>query len=139
MLDSERIQSLADIVEFLLQQIDLFMQTMTEEDFDLLDRTKKELENKISKNMSALPIIIACGGNYNSMEDMIYPVYSISMLGRVMVKSYDEEYTKQLNIEQMKELKQDLKELENVLKQKSNYQLVNNSLLFVNGKSSVIG
>lgn len=69
MLDSERIQSLADIVEFLLQQIDLFMQTMTEEDFDLLDRTKKELENKISKNMSALPIIIACGGNYNSMED----------------------------------------------------------------------
>lgn len=69
MLDSERIQSLADIVEFLLQQIDLYMQTMTEEDFDLLDRTKKELENKISKNMSALPIIIACGGNYNSMED----------------------------------------------------------------------
>lgn len=69
MLDSERIQSLADIVEILLQQIDLFMQTMTEEDFDLLDRTKKELENKISKNMSALPIIIACGGNYNSMED----------------------------------------------------------------------
>ena len=73
--------------------------------------------------------------NYNSMEDMIYPVYSISMLGRVMVKSYDEEYTKQLDIEQMKELRQDLKELEKLLQQKNNYQFVNNSLLFVNGKS----
>lgn len=69
MEDKEKIQALADIIQLLLQQIDLFTATLNEKDFELLEKAKKELENHISRNMSALPIIMACGGNYDSMED----------------------------------------------------------------------
>ena len=69
MEDKVKIQALADIIQSLLQQVDLFTATLNEKDFELLEKAKKELENHISKNMSALPIIMACGGNYDSMED----------------------------------------------------------------------
>lgn len=68
MEDKEKIQGLADIIQLLLQQVDLFITTLNKKDFELLKKAKKELENHISKNMSALPIIMACG-NYDSMED----------------------------------------------------------------------
>lgn len=69
MEDKEKIQGLADIIQLLLQQVDLFTTTLNKEDFKLLEKAKKELENHISRNMSALSIIMACGGNYDSMED----------------------------------------------------------------------
>lgn len=69
MEDKEKIQGLADIIQLLLQQVDLFTATLNEEDFELLKEAKETLENHISHNMSALPIIMACGGNYDSMED----------------------------------------------------------------------
>ena len=69
MENKEKIQTLADVIQSLLQQIDLFTISLSEEDFELLDEAKETLENHISKNMSALPLIMACGGNYDSMED----------------------------------------------------------------------
>lgn len=69
MEDKEKIQGLADIIQLLLQQVDLFTTTLNKEDFKLLEKAKKELENNISINMSSLPLIMACGGNYDSMED----------------------------------------------------------------------
>ena len=69
MEDKEKIQALADIIQLLLQQVDLFTATLNEKDFELLEKAKNTLENHISRNMSALPIIMACGGNYDSMED----------------------------------------------------------------------
>lgn len=69
MEDKEKIQLLADIMQSLLQQVDLFTTSLNKEDFELLQKAKKELKNHILTNMSALPIIIACGGNYDSMED----------------------------------------------------------------------
>lgn len=65
----EKIQGLADIIQLLLQQVDLFTATLNEKDFELLEEAKNTLENHISRNMSALPIIMSCGGNYDSMED----------------------------------------------------------------------
>ena len=69
MENKEKIQTLADMIQSLLQQIDLFTIALSEEDFELLDEAKKTLENHISHNMNALPLIMACGGNYDSMED----------------------------------------------------------------------
>lgn len=69
MEDKEKIQALADIIQLLLQQVDLFTATLNEKDFELLEKAKNTLENHISRNMSALSIIMACGGNYDSMED----------------------------------------------------------------------
>ena len=65
----ERIQQLSDTIKILLQQIDIFTIEIQKEDFELLEHTKKVLEDRISTNMSALPIIMACGGNYDSLED----------------------------------------------------------------------
>lgn len=69
MENKEKIQTLADVIQSLLQQIDLFTISLSEEDFELLEKAKNTLKNHISRNMSALPIIMACGGNYDSMED----------------------------------------------------------------------
>lgn len=65
----EKIQMVADIVQMLLEQVDMFTSTFTKDDFEILNLSKEELQNKISRNMSALPLIIACGGNYDSLED----------------------------------------------------------------------
>ena len=65
----ERIDGISSIITSLMQQVDLFTATLNEEDFKLLEEAKENLENHISHNMSALPIIMACGGNYDSMED----------------------------------------------------------------------
>lgn len=69
MENKEKIQTLADVIQSLLQQIDLFTISLSEEDFELLDEAKETLEKHISRNMSSLPLIMACGGNYDSMED----------------------------------------------------------------------
>lgn len=65
----EKVESLSIVLKELLQQVDMFTQTLTKEDFDLLEKAKEGLKNKISTNMSALPLIMACGGNYDSTED----------------------------------------------------------------------
>ena len=65
----EKVEALSFVLKELLQQVDMFTQPLTKEDFDLLEKAKKGLENKISKNMSALPLIMAFGGNYDSTED----------------------------------------------------------------------
>ena len=49
----ERIQQLSDTIKILLQQIDIFTIEIQKEDFELLEQTKKVLEDRISTNMSA--------------------------------------------------------------------------------------
>lgn len=44
MENKEKIQTLADVIQSLLQQIDLFTISLSEEDFELLDEAKETLE-----------------------------------------------------------------------------------------------
>ena len=108
MEDKEKIQALADIIQLLLQQVDLFTTTLNKEDFKLLEKAKKELKNHISRNMSALPLIMACGGNYDSMEDEM-KLKTLDLLIELMKTRI--EYR-----EKLKDQKENDKNKENILK-----------------------
>lgn len=108
MEDKVKIQTLADIIQSLLQQVDLFTTTLNKKDFELLEKAKKELENHISKNMSALPIIMACGGKYDSMEDEM-KLKTLDLLIELMKTRV--EYR-----EKLKEQKENDKNKEDILK-----------------------
>ena len=64
-----KVQILADKLDNTLMLIDSFMDSLNEEDFELLKEAKDSLEEKINMNNSALPLILACGGNYDDMVD----------------------------------------------------------------------
>ncbi len=65
----EKVQILADKLNNVLPLIDSFMNSLNDEDFELLKETKEVLKEKINTNNSALTLILACGGNYDDIED----------------------------------------------------------------------
>lgn len=76
--------------------------------------------------------------NRNSMYDAIFPIYTITKSGEVR-RSYSESsddgsYVKQLDNMQIKELEEDLNDLESLLEQTNNTQSTKNSYVVVNGK-----
>ena len=64
-----KIQILADRLTPLLQLVDGFMESLTDEDYKLLKETKDCLQDKINYGNSASVVIMALGGNYNDTED----------------------------------------------------------------------
>lgn len=65
----EKVETLAKIISDLMQEIDMFTLGIKEEDFELLEKAKEGLREKISRNKSALALIYALGGEYDSLED----------------------------------------------------------------------
>lgn len=65
----KRVKLIADTIEYLMKQIDLFVNQMTYEDIEILIESKEALKEKISRNESAMALIFALGGNYDSSED----------------------------------------------------------------------
>lgn len=64
-----KIQILADRITSVLPLIDGFMESMTNEDFELLEETKELLQDKINYGNSASVVIMALGGKYDDTED----------------------------------------------------------------------
>ena len=46
----ERVKLIADTIEYLMKQIDLFVSQMTYKDIEILIESKESLEEKISRN-----------------------------------------------------------------------------------------
>ena len=65
----KRIKLIADTIDYLMNQIDLFVNQMTYEDIEILIESKEALKEKISRNESAMALIFALGGDYDSSED----------------------------------------------------------------------
>ena len=64
-----KIQILADRLTPLLQLVDGFMESLTDEDYELLKEAKDCLQDKINYGNSASVVIMALGGNYDDTED----------------------------------------------------------------------
>lgn len=64
-----KIQILADKLISLLPLVDGFMESLTDEDYELLEEARNCLQDKISYGNSASVLIIALGGNYDDTED----------------------------------------------------------------------
>ena len=64
-----KIQILADRLTSLLQLVDGFMESLNDEDYELLKETRDCLQDKINYGNSASVVIMALGGNYNDTED----------------------------------------------------------------------
>lgn len=65
-----KIAELSVRIESLLNLVDMFANEV-ENDIDLLEEAKKTLQSKISHNESALAVILALGGDYDSSEDRL--------------------------------------------------------------------
>ena len=65
----KRVKLIADTIKHLMNQIDLFVNQMTYEDIEILIESKEALKEKISRNESAMALIFALGGDYDSSED----------------------------------------------------------------------
>ena len=63
-----KIQILADRLTPLLQLVDGFMESLTDEDYELLKETRDCLQDKINYGNSASVVIMALGGNYNGVR-----------------------------------------------------------------------
>ncbi len=64
-----KIQILADKLTSLLQLVDGFTESLTDEDYELLKETRACLQDKISYGNSASIVIMALGGDYDDTED----------------------------------------------------------------------
>ena len=65
----EKVQILADKLNGILPLLDSFMNSLNDEDFELLEESKQALKEKISTNNGAMALIYACGGTYDDTED----------------------------------------------------------------------
>lgn len=65
----EKVQILADKLNSIIPLIDSFANSLTEEEYELFVESKEVLEEKINHGLSALPLIMACGGDYDDTED----------------------------------------------------------------------
>lgn len=65
----EKVQILADKLINLLPLFDSFMESLSEEDLELLDECKETLTHRINRNNGAMALIYACGGSYDDTED----------------------------------------------------------------------
>lgn len=68
-MKEEKIQLLADVIQNLLQQVDMFTQTLTTEDVDLLDQAQEELQHKISIKRNGMVLFNALGVSSDTFED----------------------------------------------------------------------
>ena len=64
-----KIQILADRLQSLLPLVDIFVNNISDEDFELLETAKDGLQDKINYGNSASVVIMALGGNYDDTED----------------------------------------------------------------------
>lgn len=67
----EKVQILADKLQSLLPLVDIFVNSISDEDFELLETAREGLEDKINYGNSASVVIMALGGNYDDTEDRI--------------------------------------------------------------------
>ena len=65
----EKVQILADKLISTIPILDMFMESLSDEDFELLDECRDSLKDKININNSAQALIGACGGYYDDTED----------------------------------------------------------------------
>lgn len=65
----EKVQILADRLQSLLPLVDIFVNNISDEDFELLETAKDGLKDKINYGNSASVLIMALGGNYDDTED----------------------------------------------------------------------
>ena len=68
-MNKEKVEGLSIMIESLLQQIDIFAQTIEAEDMELLEEAKNQLENKISYKQSAFALYTAIGMNTDTTEE----------------------------------------------------------------------
>ena len=91
-----KIQILADKIMSLLPLVDGIMESMDNEDFELLEETKKCLKEKINYGNSVSVVIMALGGNYDDTEDRMKIKTLDSLIELIKArKEYRQELLKQ--------------------------------------------
>lgn len=74
-----KIQALANIIQDLIQQVDVFTQCLTSNDFEILEEAQEALIKKINYKKSAATLLLAVGGDPDT-EDDEYKLKTMNML-----------------------------------------------------------
>lgn len=67
--EKDKIEALAIVIKDLLQQVDVFTQVLTSNDFKLLETAADSLYEMISYKQSAATLLYAIGGNPDTEDD----------------------------------------------------------------------
>ena len=67
--EKDKIEALAIVIKDLLQQVDVFTQLLTSNDFKLLETAADSLYEMISYKQSAATLLYAIGGNPDTADD----------------------------------------------------------------------
>lgn len=99
----EKVQALSNVIQDLIQQVDIFTQFLTTNDFELLEEAQQILQNKINYKQSAAVLVYAMGGNPDTEEDE-YKLKTLNMLIDFMKLriEYKEQMTKKRQEEKNK-------------------------------------
>lgn len=65
----QKAEVLATRINSILPLIDMFANTLSSEDIDMLKETQQAMLDKIRTNNAAMAVIMACGGKYDDTED----------------------------------------------------------------------
>ena len=65
----QKIQAMSDVIQNLLQQVDIFTQVLTKDDFEILEEVENTLKEKISYKQSASVLLYAIGADADTTED----------------------------------------------------------------------
>ncbi len=113
MTSQERSQVLADKLQPLLMVVDIFVQELEDEDFELLEESKNILKNHISLQHSAITLTMAFGINTDTFDEE-YKLKTLEQLIEFLKirRNYYEDMKKHL--ENQKNIEQNRKELMNI-------------------------
>lgn len=102
----QRIQILADQLQSFLMITDSFMENLTDEDYDLLSKTKHPIQANINIKQSAAPLMTAFGIEHDTTEEKYRLKTVLAIENLLMVRK---EYKKAL----IKKNKDDLEQQKN--------------------------
>lgn len=101
----QKVQAIADVIQSLLQQVDIFTQVLTKEDFEILEEAKSSLKEKISYKQSAMPLLFAIGADPDTTEDEM-KLKTINLLIE-LIKARIEFREEMLKLQESNQKKQD--------------------------------
>ena len=82
-MTEKQVRVMADFIQDLLLQIDIFTQVLTKEDFEVLEKAKNSLQTKINFKRSATPLLFAVGANSDTTKDRM-ELKSLTLLIELM-------------------------------------------------------
>lgn len=100
----EKVQAIADVIKNLLQQVDIFSQVITKDDYSILEEVKETLKSRIQYKQSASVMFYAVGADADTTDEEM-KLKTMNLLIE-LIKTRIEYREKMIELQKEKENKQ---------------------------------